>query len=104
MTTARTLLQELETNHEHMASLAEQLDWDGVTHMWSQTAPKFADLKEITLPSLPAAERDEAFQSLRRLLALQNRMLDRILPWMEQTRPLLQSFKTHPIPAPGTED
>ncbi|SDI04091.1 hypothetical protein [Propionivibrio dicarboxylicus] len=104
MTTARALLEELETSHERMASLADQLDWDGVTQMWPDTARKFADLKRITLPALPQAERDAAFQSLHRVLTLQNRMLDRILPWMEQARPLLQSFKTHPLPAPDAED
>lgn len=90
------LLHELQQQHEQMATLADRLDWESITQLWQATAPGFVELRTHPLGALQGNDRIEACESLHKLLTLQNQMLGRIIPWMEQVRPLLQSLRKTP--------
>lgn len=95
--TIATLLSELEQNHEQMAVLADRLDWAQFIALWQQALPRFDELKSFRFDALPGKEHQQAYDSLHHLLTCQNQVIGRIVPWMEQTRPLLQSFRDRPM-------
>lgn len=97
--TIAALLSELEQNHEQMAVLAERLDWDQFIPLWQRALPRFDELRSYRLEALPGKERQQAYDCLHHLLTCQNQVIGHIVPWMEQIRPLLQSFRGHPMEA-----
>jgi hypothetical protein len=99
MASALHLLRMAEEHHRRMVSLAEQLDWDGVNREWEGIYPALLELQKMSLNELPASEGGEVRHLIEGLLDCQKQLSSKIIPWMEQVRPLLQSFKEYPLPA-----
>ena len=97
MNPALSLLNELVNQHERMAVLADQLNWDALSVAWGTTEPSFLALRELHLSALSIPEGQEARQLIEQLLALQMRISERVKPWQEQVRPMLDSFSQHPL-------
>jgi len=97
MTGALTLLKDIGKSHERMVDLAGKLDWNGVAKEWSEMTPKLMALKKLPLAQLSARERMEASEQLAKLIAFEEQISARITPWMEQVRPLLESFRKYPL-------
>ncbi|MQY51578.1 hypothetical protein HCX48_07990 [Rhodocyclus tenuis] len=92
MSTATPLLRTLRDIHHLMLEHAKTLDWEAAAADWATAEPGFAALARSPLAQLPLAERQEAALLVRELLDLQQRFSDLALPWLEQVRPLLESF------------
>jgi len=90
-------LRQLATQHENMARMADLLDWDGLTREWQDASNRFATLQKISLTGLSANERTQARELIEKLLTLQERISGQARPWMDQVRPLLDSFERHPL-------
>ncbi len=80
-----------------MVLLAGQLDWNGVTREWDDLSPKLVELKKLRLTQLSENERAEASELLAELITLEKQVSARITPWIEQVRPLLESFRKYPL-------
>ena len=100
MTDALTLLRNIGSSHERMAQLADKLDWQGVNAEWANAHPMLLELGKISLEKLPPQERTEAAQLIRKLLALEEQVSARATPWLDQARPLLESFRKYPLNRP----
>ena len=96
MSRAITLLEELCAIHQQMAKDAEQLDWDKIHQGEGAIEKNLAELKTIELAGLPEEEREKIIRLIEETLALQNKISGRVLPWMEQVKPLLDSFYKKP--------
>lgn len=101
MTTPVTLLKDIGESHERMVELSSELDWDGLVGEWRSSYPKILELKKTPLNRLTGAERAEASRLIAKLIALEEQVSGRISPWMDQVRPLLETFRKYPI-KPGT--
>ncbi len=101
MTDTLTLLRNIGRSHERMAQLAEKLDWQGVNAEWANASPMLLELKKTPLEKLPSQERTEAARLIRKLLALEEQVSARAAPWLDQARPLLESFRKYPLIRPG---
>jgi hypothetical protein len=97
MTVALALLRELHSDHENMAQMASVLDWDGIGKAWEGVEVKLASLKKIPLIELKGNERQEARDLIEKVLRLQKLISDQAKPWMDQVRPLLESFDRFPL-------
>ena len=97
MSSALILLKDIRVRHERMVRLAGQLDWNGVTKEWDDLLPKFVELKKLHLGQLSKNERAEASELLAELIGLEKQVTARITPWIEQVRPLLESFRKYPL-------
>jgi hypothetical protein len=98
MPTSLTLLRELATRHETMVSLANALDWDALDREWHAAESHFAVLmKRPPLAELTGSDYAEAQQLIGRLLAQQKLITEKVRPWMEQVRPMLDSFDRYPL-------
>jgi len=95
------LLKDIGDSHERMAKLSSELDWDGVVGEWKNSYPKILELKKIPLNKLTGAERTEASRLIARLIAFEEQVSGQVSPWMDQVRPLLETFRKYPI-KPGT--
>lgn len=102
MTATLQLLQALEAHHAHMVLLAEKLDWEAVNQEWGEIHPQLVELKDISFTSLTASERSIAFRLIEKLIRQEECITERIVPWMEQVRPLLESFKNFPLNTTNT--
>ena len=91
-----TLLSDIGKTHERIVELANQLDWDGVNDEWKIALQKLLVLRTFPLDQLSGQEREEAIQHIRKLLELEERISGKITPWLEQVRPLLESFDKYP--------
>lgn len=105
MSNVLALLDDIGRCHERIADLANRLDWDGVSNEWQATRLKLRELENHPLDQLSGHERSEAAQQIEKLLELEQRISDQIIPWLDQVRPLLESFNEHPIASKqnGTE-
>ncbi len=92
-----TLLEDIGRSHERIARLSGQLDWDGVNSEWQLTYRKLLELKSFSLDELPDSEKTKVAQQIERVLELEQQISEQIAPWLEQVRPLLESFSEHPI-------
>ncbi|MDR3220881.1 MAG: flagellar protein FliT [Candidatus Accumulibacter sp.] len=101
MSAALTLLGHIGKSHRRMAALAEGLDWEGVAGEWRSIYPEIAELRQIPLDRLTGAERAEVARRIAELLEFEKRISARITPWMEQVRPLLETFRKHPLKGQG---
>ena len=97
MNKAIELLQELCVLHEHMFQLAEKLEWSKISQPWFLAETKLDELRKISLVDLSESDRHQATELIETLLTLQNKISERAVPWMEQVRPLLDSFDKHPL-------
>lgn len=97
MALALNLLKDIRKGHERMVLLAGQLDWNGVTREWDDLSPKLVELKKLRLTQLSENERAEASELLAELITLEKQVSARITPWIEQVRPLLESFRKYPL-------
>lgn len=92
------LLRELDAQHGIMVGMANALDWDGLNQTWQATEINIATLTKLKLLSaLAPNEIPEARKLLGNLLAQQKFISERVKPWMEQVRPLLDSFNRFPL-------
>ena len=91
------LLRELNECHENMARMADVLDWDSIGLLWQGAETSFAALMKIPLAELTGNERIEARQLIENLLKLQKLVSEQAKPWMDQVRPLLESFDRYPL-------
>jgi len=101
MTPALTLLKDISESHERMARLSSELDWDGVVGEWRGSYPKILELKKIPLNKLTGAERAEASRLIAKLISFEEQVSGQVSPWMDQVRPLLETFRKYPL-KPGT--
>lgn len=98
MSISLTLLRELDKRHATMVRLAETLDWDSLDKEWQAAENDFAALmKQPPLSAIPSSERPEIQQLVDNLLAQQKLISERVHPWMEQVRPMLDSFDRYPL-------
>jgi hypothetical protein len=97
MTSALILLRQLNAHHETMSRMSDTLDWDGLEKTWQAAESSFSALLKTPLSDLPPSERTEARQLLENLLSLQKHISGQTLPWMDQVRPLLDSFERYPL-------
>ena len=91
------LLREINTCHENMLLMAKALDWDGVSKEWQGTESNFFTLMKTSLTELRGNDRAEARQLIENLLKLQKLISAQAKPWMDQVRPLLDSFDRYPL-------
>lgn len=103
MTGALTLLEDIGKSHERMVELADQLDWNGVVNEWKSTYPKIVELKTMSLGQLSGRERAEAARQIAKLLEFEERISGKITPWMDQVRPLLETFRKYPLKTEARE-
>ncbi len=98
MSATLTLLRDLDKLYRAMVKSAEALDWDELERSWTSAESNFARLKQSPLAtSLEFSERREARELIESLLARQQQINDRVRPWMDQVRPLLDSFDRFPL-------
>lgn len=99
MTAALTLLRELNNDHQNMAQMAIILDWDGVSSVWETAETRLSLLRKMSLTELQGNDRLEARQLIENVLKLQDLISEQAKPWMDQVRPLLESFDRFPLPS-----
>jgi hypothetical protein len=80
-----------------MAQMANALDWDGVGSAWEGAEVRLALLRKIPLTELKGNERLEARHLIGNVLRLQNLISEQAKPWMDEVRPLLESFDRFPL-------
>jgi hypothetical protein len=80
-----------------MSGMSDTLDWEGLEKTWQAAEPCFLALAKTSLTSLSLGERSEARQLIENLLNLQKHISGQTLPWMDQVRPLLDSFERYPL-------
>jgi hypothetical protein len=80
-----------------MSRMSDALDWDGLEKTWQAAEASFSALLKTPLSDLPLSERNEARQLLENLLSLQKHISGKTLPWMDQVKPLLESFERYPL-------
>ncbi len=98
MSTSLVLLRELDKRHATMLRLAEALDWDNLDKEWQAAEIDFSALmKQPPLSAIASSERAEIQQLVDKVLAQQKLISERVLPWMEQVRPMLDSFDRYPL-------
>jgi hypothetical protein len=97
MSDATPLLDRIGEGYRKMAVLAEALDWDDLIAEWQGIHPEIVKLQKIPLDRLTGKERAQAAKQITELLELGERISARIVPWMEQTRPLLEVFRKYPL-------
>ena len=98
MPTPLTLLRDLDKRHKAMVDLANDLDWDGLDREWHAAEIHFAALmKKPPLAELTGSDYVEAQKLIGSLLAQQKLITDKVRPWMEQVRPMLDSFDRYPL-------
>jgi hypothetical protein len=97
MTSALIHLRQLNAYHETMSRMSDALDWDGLEKTWHAAEASFSALLKTPLSGLPLSERTEARQLLENLLSLQKHISGKTLPWMDQVKPLLESFERYPL-------
>ena len=97
MSSALSLLRELKHIHDEMAQRTARSDWQGAGTLWETAEARFAALKEISLTGLSGSERAEARQLIEALLSQQKTLSAQAQAWMDQARPLLESFDRHPV-------
>ncbi|MEI7611296.1 MAG: flagellar protein FliT [Betaproteobacteria bacterium] len=97
MPTSLSLLRDLHKRHETMVNLANELDWDGLDREWHAAERHFATLMSMPpLAELTGSDYVEAQKLIARLLAQQKLITEKVRPWMEQVRPMLDSFDRYP--------
>jgi hypothetical protein len=104
MSPSLTLLSALRDRHDQLSKQADELDWDGLAAGWQEVEIMFTALAKIPLSDIPLTEKTEARQYIEELLATQKKLSACILPWMEQVRPLLDSFSRFAPPETTEED
>ena len=92
-----TLLSDIDKSHAKIVGLATQLDWDAVNDEWMISLQKLLELEKFPIDQLPAQERAKAIQDIKKLLEQEEQISGMISPWLEQVRPLLESFDKHPF-------
>ena len=97
MNDATSLLDRIGEGYRKMAALADALDWDTLTAEWQGIHPDIVKLQHTPLDRLTGKERAQAAKQITELLELEQRISARIVPWMEQTRPLLEVFRKYPL-------
>ncbi|MEI7431780.1 MAG: flagellar protein FliT [Betaproteobacteria bacterium] len=97
-----TLLQKLNDSHQNMLRMADALDWDGLEKSWQDAEVAFAALMKIPLNQLTGNERSEVRKLIENLLELQKLISGQVKPWLEQVRPLLESFERYPLTSDNT--
>jgi len=97
MNKAIELLQELCVLHEHMVQSADKLEWDKIGQPWFLAEKKLDELRKISLVDLSTNDQHEVARLIETLLTLQSKISERAVPWMEQVRPMLDSFDKHPL-------
>lgn len=85
-------LRRLHACHLRMVESAGNLDWDRTTTLWSEAKPLYLELRNSPLAALAGSERDEGMRLVEAILSMHNEVEGRVLPWMEQVKPLLDSF------------
>ncbi|MBI2307784.1 MAG: hypothetical protein HYU78_10845 [Rhodocyclales bacterium] len=100
MTAMLATLRQLKECHQRLAAQTEVLNWEGVLSEWQNADKLFADLRSETVESLPAEQKEEARILMEEVLATEQAMVARIKPWMEQVRPMLESFAHNRISLP----
>lgn len=103
MTGALTLLEDIGKSHERMVELADQLDWNGVVDEWKSAYPKIVELKTMSLGQLSGRERAEAARQIAKLLEFEEQISEKITPWLDQARPLLEAFRKYPLKTEARE-
>ncbi|MDR0577052.1 MAG: hypothetical protein LBI87_05855 [Candidatus Accumulibacter sp.] len=91
------LLGRIGEAHRRMAEMADALDWDGIVEEWESVYPAITELRQVSLDRMTGGERDQATRQIAELVELQKRISARITPWMEQVRPLLETFRKYPL-------
>jgi hypothetical protein len=97
MTSALIHLRQLNAYHETMSRMSDALDWDGLEKTWHAAESSFSALVKTPVASLSVSERTEARQLIEKLLSLQKHISGKTIPWMDQVRPLLDSFERYPL-------
>jgi hypothetical protein len=98
MPTSLALLRELDQRHKTMVRLANDLDWDGLDREWQAAESHFAELMKKPPPAdLTGNDYAEAQQLMGSLLAQQKLITEKVRPWMEQVRPMLDRFDRYPL-------
>jgi hypothetical protein len=97
MDAALALLERIGESHRRMADLADALDWDGLASEWHGVQPHIVELSELPLDRLDDRERSQAASLITGLIEFEERISARITPWMEQVRPLLETFRKYPL-------
>ncbi|MDR2506777.1 MAG: hypothetical protein LBD67_02105 [Candidatus Accumulibacter sp.] len=97
MSNALSLLRELKHIHDEMAQRTARSGWQDAGALWETAEARFAALKEIPLAGLSGSERIEARQLIETLLNQQKTLSAQARTWMDQARPLLESFDRHPV-------
>ncbi|MDR1708696.1 MAG: hypothetical protein LBS70_03160 [Candidatus Accumulibacter sp.] len=101
MEDALALLDRIGESHRRMAAMADKLDWDNLAAEWQAIQPALAELRDLAIERRPPAERAEAAKRATELLALQKHITDRVAPWLDQARPLIEVFRKYPIKRPA---
>jgi sugar phosphate isomerase/epimerase len=91
------LLERIGASHRRMTALAEALDWDALVTEWHGIHPEVVALRELPLDRLGDRERARAASLIAELIEFEKRIAARITPWMEQVRPLLETFRQYPL-------
>jgi hypothetical protein len=97
MNAALSLLDRIGESHRRMAALADALDWDGIVAEWQGIHPQIVELRRMALDRLTDREREQAARQIAELLEFEKRISARITPWMEQARPLVETFRKYPV-------
>jgi hypothetical protein len=97
MDAALALLERVGASHRRMAALAEALDWDGLVAEWRDIQPRIIELEGLPLDRLSERERARAVRQMAGLVEFEKQISARIAPWMEQVRPLLETFRKYPL-------
>jgi len=102
MSASLLLLRELHASHENMSRMARELDWDSLEREWQDSESNLAALMKISLTDFTGNERSEAQQLALNLLKLQKLISGQVKPWLDQVRPLLESFEHYPLTPDNT--
>jgi hypothetical protein len=97
MSEAMLLLGRIGKACQKMAALADALDWDLLVAEWPGVHADIARWRQIPLEQLTGEERAHAAEQIAELLEFQQKILARVVPWMEQARPLLDVFRKYPL-------
>jgi hypothetical protein len=101
MDAALSLIERIGESHRRMVALADALDWDGLVTEWRGILPRFIELRKLPLERLSVRERAQATKLIAELIEFEARISARITPWMEQARPLLETFRKYPLKSEG---
>jgi hypothetical protein len=96
-----SLLERIAASHRRMAALAEALDWDGLVAEWRDIHPRIIELEGLPLDHLSERERAQAVKQMTGLIEFEKQISARIAPWMEQVRPMLETFRKYPLHVEG---